>query len=208
MGTELTRDKLSPVKPWGPLGAAVLPEAGGEVGVGHCHRHLPARGAPPAGAREAPRPHRPPCPQVQQLERSIGLKDLAMAELEQKVHEMEATTFDGVFVWKISDFARKRQEAVAGRTPAIFSPGAGLESASELLRSETPAPPREGEGAGGCLRRASPRLPPLRWVFKAGAASGCWERGPLLCLGHGAPQPSRGRRAPTCPGPLHRPDPL
>ncbi|XP_029775832.1 TNF receptor-associated factor 2 isoform X4 [Suricata suricatta] len=59
---------------------------------------------------------------VQQLERSIGLKDLAMAELEQKVHEMEASTFDGVFVWKISDFARKRQEAVAGRTPAIFSP--------------------------------------------------------------------------------------
>lgn len=59
---------------------------------------------------------------VQQLERSIGLKDLAMAELEQKVHEMEASTFDGVFIWKISDFARKRQEAVAGRTPAIFSP--------------------------------------------------------------------------------------
>lgn len=47
-----------------------------------------------------------------------------MADLEQKVHEMEASTFDGVFVWKISDFARKRQEAVAGRTPAIFSPGA------------------------------------------------------------------------------------
>ncbi|XP_022357195.1 TNF receptor-associated factor 2 isoform X3 [Enhydra lutris kenyoni] len=59
---------------------------------------------------------------VQQLERSISLKDLAMAELEQKVHEMEATTFDGVFIWKICDFARKRQEAVAGRTPAIFSP--------------------------------------------------------------------------------------
>ncbi|XP_061055569.1 TNF receptor-associated factor 2 isoform X1 [Eubalaena glacialis] len=59
---------------------------------------------------------------VQQLERSIGLKDLAMADLEQKVHEMEASTFDGVFIWKIPDFARKRQEAVAGRTPAIFSP--------------------------------------------------------------------------------------
>nr|XP_012639981.1 TNF receptor-associated factor 2 isoform X1 [Microcebus murinus] len=59
---------------------------------------------------------------VQQLERSIGLKDLAMADLEQKVLEMEASTYDGVFVWKISDFARKRQEAVAGRTPAIFSP--------------------------------------------------------------------------------------
>lgn len=62
--------------------------------------------------------------QVQQLERSIGLKDLAMADLEQKVLELEASTYDGVFIWKISDFARKRQEAVAGRTPAIFSPGA------------------------------------------------------------------------------------
>lgn len=71
-------------------------------------------------------PHGPPRPQVQQLERSIGLKDLAMADLEQKVHDMEAATFDGVFIWKISDFARKRQEAVAGRTPAIFSPGAAL----------------------------------------------------------------------------------
>lgn len=84
-------------------------------------------------ARWRPRSHTPSqgsrAPQVQQLERSIGLKDLAMAELEQKVHEMEATTFDGVFVWKISDFARKRQEAVAGRTPAIFSPGAAPESA-------------------------------------------------------------------------------
>ncbi|XP_016042932.1 TNF receptor-associated factor 2 isoform X1 [Erinaceus europaeus] len=59
---------------------------------------------------------------VQQLERSIGLKDLAMADLEQKVQDMEASTYDGVFIWKISDFARKRQEAVAGRTPAIFSP--------------------------------------------------------------------------------------
>ncbi|XP_023422159.1 TNF receptor-associated factor 2 isoform X3 [Cavia porcellus] len=60
---------------------------------------------------------------VQQLERSIGLKDLAMADLEQKVLELEAATYDGVFIWKISDFSRKRQEAVAGRTPAIFSPG-------------------------------------------------------------------------------------
>ncbi|KAG8518663.1 LOW QUALITY PROTEIN: TNF receptor-associated factor 2, partial [Galemys pyrenaicus] len=60
--------------------------------------------------------------QVQQLERSIGLKDLAMADLEQKVQALEASSCDGVLVWKISDFARKRQEAVAGRTPAIFSP--------------------------------------------------------------------------------------
>ncbi|XP_030391949.1 TNF receptor-associated factor 2 isoform X4 [Gopherus evgoodei] len=59
---------------------------------------------------------------VRQLERSIGLKDLAMADMEQKIRDMEASTYDGVFIWKITDFARKRQEAIAGRCPAIFSP--------------------------------------------------------------------------------------
>ncbi|XP_040387918.1 TNF receptor-associated factor 2 isoform X3 [Cygnus olor] len=59
---------------------------------------------------------------VRQLERSIGLKDLAMAEMEEKIRNMEASTYDGVFIWKITDFARKRQEAITGRSPAIFSP--------------------------------------------------------------------------------------
>ncbi|XP_044295962.1 TNF receptor-associated factor 2 isoform X3 [Varanus komodoensis] len=59
---------------------------------------------------------------IRQLERSIALKDLALAEMEHTVQELEASTYDGVFIWKISDFARKRQEAVAGRSPAIFSP--------------------------------------------------------------------------------------
>lgn len=61
--------------------------------------------------------------QVRQLERSIALKDLALAEMEHTIQEMEAASYDGIFIWKISDFARKRQDAVAGRSPAIFSPG-------------------------------------------------------------------------------------
>ncbi|XP_067165286.1 TNF receptor-associated factor 2 isoform X3 [Apteryx mantelli] len=60
--------------------------------------------------------------QVRQLERSIGLKDLAMAEMEEKIRNLEASTYDGVFIWKITEFARKRQEAITGRSPAIFSP--------------------------------------------------------------------------------------
>lgn len=62
-------------------------------------------------------------PQVRQLERTVGLKDLTVAEMEGRLREMSATTFDGVFVWRISDFAKKRQDAVAGRAPAMFSPG-------------------------------------------------------------------------------------
>lgn len=61
--------------------------------------------------------------QVRQLERSIALKDLALAEMERMVQEMDASSYDGVFIWKITDFARKRQEAIAARSPAIFSPG-------------------------------------------------------------------------------------
>ncbi|KAM3825764.1 TNF receptor-associated factor 2 isoform 3-T3 [Vipera latastei] len=60
--------------------------------------------------------------QVRQLERSIAVKDLALAEMEHAIQEMEAASYDGVFIWKITDFTRKRQEAVAGRSPAIFSP--------------------------------------------------------------------------------------
>ncbi|XP_029467451.1 TNF receptor-associated factor 2 isoform X4 [Rhinatrema bivittatum] len=59
---------------------------------------------------------------VRQLERSIGLKDLAIAEMEQRMCEVESTTYDGVFIWKIPDFTRKRQDAIVGRCPAMFSP--------------------------------------------------------------------------------------
>ncbi|XP_023696388.1 TNF receptor-associated factor 2 [Paramormyrops kingsleyae] len=59
---------------------------------------------------------------VRQLERALGLKDLSIAEMEARLREMSAATFDGVFVWKISDFTKKRQDAIAGRAPAMFSP--------------------------------------------------------------------------------------
>lgn len=53
----------------------------------------------------------------------MGLRDLSIVEMESKMREMSAATYDGVFVWKITDFAKKRQDAVAGRAPAMFSPG-------------------------------------------------------------------------------------
>ncbi|XP_028828688.1 TNF receptor-associated factor 2 [Denticeps clupeoides] len=59
---------------------------------------------------------------VRQLERTVGVKDLTVAEMEGRLREMAATTFDGVFIWRISDFTKKRQDAIAGRAPAMFSP--------------------------------------------------------------------------------------
>ncbi|XP_077418103.1 TNF receptor-associated factor 2-like isoform X3 [Vanacampus margaritifer] len=59
---------------------------------------------------------------VRQLERTVSLRDLSIVEMEGKMREMSAATYDGIFVWKISDFAKKRQDALAGRAPAMFSP--------------------------------------------------------------------------------------
>lgn len=60
---------------------------------------------------------------VRQLERTLTMRDLQLSETEQMVQELQFCTYDGIFVWKISDFSRRRQEAVAGRSPAMFSPG-------------------------------------------------------------------------------------
>lgn len=60
---------------------------------------------------------------IRQLERTLTMRDLQLSETEQQVRELQFCTYDGIFVWKISEFSRRRQEAVGGRTPAMFSPG-------------------------------------------------------------------------------------
>lgn len=60
---------------------------------------------------------------VRQLERTVTMRDLQLSETEQLLRELQHCTYDGVFVWKITEFSRRRQEAVAGRAPAMFSPG-------------------------------------------------------------------------------------
>ncbi|XP_077478128.1 TNF receptor-associated factor 2 [Stigmatopora argus] len=59
---------------------------------------------------------------VQQLERALAMRDFQLSETEQMVRELQFCTYDGVFVWRISDFARRRVDAVSSRTPAMFSP--------------------------------------------------------------------------------------
>ncbi|KAL1274435.1 hypothetical protein QQF64_027249 [Cirrhinus molitorella] len=59
---------------------------------------------------------------VRQLERTLTMRDLQLAESEQSLRELQFCTYDGVFIWKIADFSRRRQDAVGGRAPAMFSP--------------------------------------------------------------------------------------
>ncbi|KAG5834726.1 hypothetical protein ANANG_G00264640 [Anguilla anguilla] len=54
---------------------------------------------------------------VRQLERTINMRDLQLAETEGTLRELTYCTYDGVFIWKITEFSRRRQEALAGRAP-------------------------------------------------------------------------------------------
>ena len=58
---------------------------------------------------------------VTYIEREMALKDAAFTEINLRLTELENTSYDGTFVWRINDFSRKRQEAVNGRTPSIYS---------------------------------------------------------------------------------------
>ncbi|XP_077778952.1 TNF receptor-associated factor 2-like isoform X2 [Podarcis muralis] len=59
---------------------------------------------------------------IRSLERNLALKESALAEVESALRRAEEATYDGVLIWKVEEVGRKRQEAVAGRAPAVFSP--------------------------------------------------------------------------------------
>ncbi len=63
------------------------------------------------------------------LERRVGaiehqntLTDVQIADHDVKITMLETTSYDGVFFWKIDDFGRRLQDAIAGRCLSIYSP--------------------------------------------------------------------------------------
>ncbi|XP_006816482.1 TNF receptor-associated factor 2-like [Saccoglossus kowalevskii] len=59
---------------------------------------------------------------IKSQDRIIALKDVALAEQDLRIQSLEMASYDGVLVWKISDFNRKRNDALSGRTTSIYSP--------------------------------------------------------------------------------------
>lgn len=59
---------------------------------------------------------------IRALERTVALKDMSMADLELRAQSMEAVSYDGTFMWKVTDFSKKHQDAMNGRTISIYSP--------------------------------------------------------------------------------------
>uniref|UniRef100_UPI00358F5321 TNF receptor-associated factor 2-like isoform X2 n=1 Tax=Myxine glutinosa TaxID=7769 RepID=UPI00358F5321 len=59
---------------------------------------------------------------IRTFEQEVGVNGVALADLRKKVEAMELATFDGIFIWKITEVSRKRNDAISGRQIAHYSP--------------------------------------------------------------------------------------
>lgn len=56
------------------------------------------------------------------VEHSIALHEIKLADQDLKLQIMETTCYDGCFLWKIDNFQRRFRESVEGKTISIYSP--------------------------------------------------------------------------------------
>lgn len=59
---------------------------------------------------------------VMDLHQTLAQKDQALGKLEQSLRLMEEASFDGTFLWKITNVTRRCHESACGRTVSLFSP--------------------------------------------------------------------------------------
>jgi len=55
-------------------------------------------------------------------DRTIGFHDVRLAELDLRVQCAETTNYDGVLIWKIIEYQRRKREAVSGDVPSTTAP--------------------------------------------------------------------------------------
>ncbi|PFX18338.1 TNF receptor-associated factor 3 [Stylophora pistillata] len=59
---------------------------------------------------------------IESIEHTLALRNVTLADLEEYVRQQEFSSYDGQLLWKISDFARKRNDAVTGQQVSFYSP--------------------------------------------------------------------------------------
>lgn len=71
------------------------------------------------------------------MHQTLAQKDQALGKLEQSLRLMEEASFDGTFLWKITNVTRRCHESACGRTVSLFSPGNTSQGHRGPLGSET-----------------------------------------------------------------------
>ncbi|NWW88330.1 TRAF2 factor, partial [Rhynochetos jubatus] len=59
---------------------------------------------------------------IAELHRCLTQKDAGLSSLHKSLLFSEQASYDGVFLWKITDVCRKLQDSVTGRTISLYSP--------------------------------------------------------------------------------------
>ena len=59
---------------------------------------------------------------TESIEHTLALRNVTLADLEEYVRQQEFSSYDGQLLWKISDYARRRNDAVTGQQVSFYSP--------------------------------------------------------------------------------------
>ena len=59
---------------------------------------------------------------LDKTEHQLALHEIQLSEQDLQIQMLEATSYDGVYLWKIDNYSRRFQEADSGKTPSIYSP--------------------------------------------------------------------------------------
>ena len=59
---------------------------------------------------------------IDSIEHTLALRNVTLADLEEYIRQQEFSSYDGQLLWKITEYARKRNEAVNGQQVSFYSP--------------------------------------------------------------------------------------
>ena len=59
---------------------------------------------------------------IESIEHTLALRNVTLADLEEYMRQQEFSSYDGQLLWKISDYARRRNDAVTGEQVSFYSP--------------------------------------------------------------------------------------
>ena len=58
---------------------------------------------------------------IESIEHTLALRNVTLADLEEYVRQQEFSSYDGQLVWRVSDYARRRNDAVTGQQVSFYS---------------------------------------------------------------------------------------
>ncbi|XP_073241863.1 TNF receptor-associated factor 2-like [Porites lutea] len=59
---------------------------------------------------------------IESIEHNLALRNVTVQDIEEHVRQEQFSTYDGILLWKVTEVARRTEEARSGRQSSIYSP--------------------------------------------------------------------------------------